>query len=209
MSAPTQTTSDQRALVLADQILPAVMDPAQFPQIAGNLTQTQKVNVARDVAELVIRHNPDQRQDEGFGLTLVTTMDAFPKKATKTAINRLLESGMSSMEVHGVMMFASTLGVDLDFAINWMKYWDVTLSDEDEVTNCADSTIELLNAQPRNIGINARGKLQGGTQPRDPHRIPDPGQSQGREQILLTARQLGEDLNKRNLDELVDHYGGS
>ncbi len=209
MPATDQSTSTSRALVLADTILPAIMDPEQFPQIAGNLTQTEKINVARDVADIVVRRNPDESQDEGFALTLVTTMDAFPRKATKGAISRLLDARMSSMEVHGVMKFATELGVSLDFAIAWMKHWDVTLSDEDEVADCVDSTIELLNAQPRSTGINARGRYQGGTQPRNPHWVPDPGQSQDREQILLTARQLGEDLNKRTLDELVAHYGGS
>lgn len=195
--------------MLADKILPAIMDPAQFPQIAGGKSQTDKINLARDVADIVVRRNADESQDEGFALTLVTTMDEFPKKASKAAVSLLLDTGMSSMEVHGAMKFATELDVSLDFAITWMKYWDVTLSDEDEVSACADSTIELLNAQPRGVGINAQGKLQGGTRPRNPHSVPDPGQSQDREQILLTARQLGEDLNKRTLDELVDHFGGS
>ncbi len=209
MQATDQSTSTSRALVLADKILPAIMDPAQFPQIAGGKSQTDKINLARDVADIVVRRNADESQDEGFALTLVTTMDEFPKKASKAAVSRLLDTGMSSMEVHGAMKFATELDVSLDFAITWMKYWDVTLSDEDEVSACADSTIELLNAQPRGVGINAQGKLQGGTRPRNPHSVPDPGQSQDREQILLTARQLGEDLNKRTLDELVAHYGGS
>lgn len=119
----------------------ALLEHISHHEQTAGLTLTERIRLTERISTEVVARRGGTIED---ALTALETLGTI-KGASLGAIMRLTDAGLPYLNAHNLMHFCAQMGINVEFGREWLRFFEVTMQDDEEIESVIIMVGDLIS----------------------------------------------------------------